>query len=156
MSGHRASPSRDGAIRMRTRSGSSGRDQAASQPPPAAADQYATFTCNASTSAAKGSPRLALATPKNASRVTDRTVTFSGRVTGASTVLTIELYLVRKGAHVGLGTLSRTCDGSFSGSMLAPLGVTGPIAFRATAADGDGKHPTTRRRTLDLDPAAVQ
>lgn len=121
-----------------------------------AADQYATFTCNASTAAAKGSPRLTLATPKTASRVTDRTVQFSGRVTGASTVLTIELFLVKKGAHIGLGTLSRTCDGSFSGSMLAPLGVTGPIAFRAAAADSDGKHPTARRRALDLDPTAVR
>ncbi len=121
-----------------------------------AADQYATFTCNASSAAAKGVPRLVLATPKHGSRVTDRTVQFSGRVTGASTVLTVQLLVERKGADIDLGTLSRTCDGSFSGSMLAPLGVSGPILFRATAADGDGKHPTGRRRPLVLDPAAVR
>ncbi len=121
-----------------------------------AADQYATFTCNASSQAAKGSPRLVLATPKNLSRVTDRTVQFSGRVTGAATVLTIELSLARNAVRIRLGKLSRTCDGSFSGSILAPLGVTGEIVFRASAAGSDGKRPTSRRRTLDLDPAALR
>lgn len=113
-------------------------------------EQYSTFTCNATNETTTQGTPLELATPKDMSIVHDRTVQFSGGVSGDATMLKIELFLRHKGGRINLGSLSRTCDGSFSGSLLAPLGVSGRIVFQAVVRDADGSHATTRRRTIDL------
>ena len=113
-------------------------------------EQYSTFTCNATSETTTGGTPLELATPKSMSLIQDRTVQFSGGVSGDATVLKIQLILQQKGVRISLGSLSRTCDGSFSGSLLAPLGVSGDIVFQAVASDPDGTHVTRRRRTIDL------